>query len=180
MNELLNAKMKKRWIALFVVAVVFGTAAVYAWWSPRAGPAETPDRIVVLKSERRMILYRGSEVLREYKVAISRVPVGAKTREGDHKMPEGVYTIDAKNPASAFHLALQVSYPNAEDRARAAADGVRPGGDIEVHGIKNGLGWLGRFQRWANWTNGCVALTDPEIEQVYKSVPVGTRIEIRP
>ena len=76
MNKLLNAKMKKRWVALFVVAVVLGTAAVYAWWSPRAGPAETPDRIVVLKSERRMILYRGTVVLREYKVAISRVPVG--------------------------------------------------------------------------------------------------------
>jgi murein L,D-transpeptidase YafK len=106
--------------------------------------------------------------------------VGAKTREGDHKIPEGVYTIDAKNPASGFHLALHVSYPNAEDRVRANADGVRAGGDIEVHGIKNGLGWLGRFQRWANWTNGCVALTDPEIEQVYKAVPVGTRIEIRP
>src|ERR1700759_2710439 len=165
--------MKKRWIALFVVAMVLGAAAVYAWWSPVAGPAETPDRIVVLKGERRMILYRGSEVLGEYKVASSRVPVGAKTREGDHKMPEGVYTIDSKNPASGFHLALHVSYPNAEDRARANAAGVRPGGDIEVHGITNGLGWLGRFQRWADWTNGCVALTDPEIEQVYRAVPVG-------
>jgi murein L,D-transpeptidase YafK len=172
--------MTRRWIALFIVGAVFGSAAVYAWWPPHAGSAETPDRIVVLKSERRMILYSGSVPLREYQVAISRVPGGAKTREGDHKVPEGVYTIDAKNPASDFHLALHVSYPNAEDRVRAAADGFRPGGDIEVHGIKNGLGWIGRFQRWANWTNGCVALTNPEIEQVYKAVPVGTRIEIRP
>lgn len=172
--------MKTRAIVLCVGVLIVAAAAEYASWPPHAGPAETPDRIVVLKSERRMILYRGSDVLREYKVAISRVPVGAKTREGDHKIPEGVYTIDAKNPASDFHLALHVSYPNAEDRVRANADGVRAGGDIEVHGIKNGLGWLGRFQRWANWTNGCVALTDPEIEQVYKAVPVGTRIEIRP
>jgi murein L,D-transpeptidase YafK len=172
--------MKTRAIVLCVGVLIVAAAAEYASWPPHAGPGETPDRIVVLKSERRMILYRGSDVLREYKVAISRVPVGAKTREGDHKIPEGVYTIDAKNPASGFHLALHVSYPNAEDRVRANADGVRAGGDIEVHGIKNGLGWLGRFQRWANWTNGCVALTDPEIEQVYKAVPVGTRIEIRP
>ena len=169
----------RRGAALGILTLLAAVTA-YAWWPARPGPAATPDRIVVLKSERRLILYRGGAMLREYKVALSRAPLGAKTREGDHKVPEGVYTIDAKNPHSDFHLALHVSYHNARDSANAAAAAVRAGGDIEVHGIKNGLGWLGRFQRWIDWTNGCVALTDPEIEQVYAAVPVGTTIEIRP
>lgn len=138
------------------------------------------DRVLVLKSERKLILLKQGRVMREYTVALSPDPIGPNTRAGDHRTPEGVYTLDSKNAQSHFHLALHVLYPNAQDRARAAAAGVDAGGDIEVHGIKNGLGWIGRFQRWVGWTNGCVAVTDPEIEQIYKAVPAGTPIEIRP
>jgi murein L,D-transpeptidase YafK len=88
--------------------------------------------------------------------------------------------VDSHNPGSAFHRALHVSYPSAADVARAKAGGYEPGGEIMVHGIHNGLGWIGKAHRWLDWTTGCIAITDPEIEELYRIVPDGTRIDIRP
>jgi murein L,D-transpeptidase YafK len=143
-------------------------------------PAQKADRIVIEKSARTMKLMRGSEVLKTYKVALSREPVGAKERAGDHKVPEGEYVIDSKNSHSRFHLALHISYPNAADRERARKLGVKPGGDIEIHGLASRYAWAGSLQRQVDWTDGCVAVTNAEIDEIWTLVPVGTPLGIRP
>jgi murein L,D-transpeptidase YafK len=161
-------------------AAIFASVFVYAWFPIAPGPTETPDKVLVLKGERKLVLLKHGQELRTYHIALGHNPIGAKSRAGDHKTPEGTYVLDTKNASSGFHLAMHVSYPNREDRERAAANGVDPGGEIMVHGIKNGLGWLGRLHRLVDWTNGCIAVTNPEMDQIWKAVPVGTPIEIRP
>ena len=127
-----------------------------------------------------MTLLENGRVLKVYKVALGRGSVGPKEREGDNKTPEGQYVIDQKNAKSRFHLALHVSYPNAADRKRAADAKVDPGGAIMIHGLENGLGWLGPVQHDVDWTEGCIAVSNPEIEEIWQFVPVGTPIEIKP
>jgi murein L,D-transpeptidase YafK len=138
------------------------------------------DRIIVEKSARTMTLMQGAKALKTYRVALSREPVGAKEREGDHKVPEGEYVIDSKNSHSRFHLALHISYPNASDRQKARKLGVRPGGNIEIHGLGSKYAWVGGLQRQVDWTDGCIAVTNAEIEEIFPMVPVGTPVEIRP
>jgi murein L,D-transpeptidase YafK len=138
------------------------------------------DRIVIEKVQRRLTLYQGGVELRSYRVALGSQPLGAKTSEGDGRTPEGIYSIDRRNPGSRYHLALHVSYPNAQDRARAAALGVSPGGDVMIHGLRNGLGWLGPLHRARDWTRGCIALTDAEVDEIARAAPDGTAVEIRP
>jgi murein L,D-transpeptidase YafK len=101
-------------------------------------------------------------------------------REGDGRTPEGRYSIDSRNSRSRFHLALHISYPNADDRRTAQQRGVSPGGDIMIHGLPNGLGWLDKLHRKRDWTDGCVAVTNPEMEEIWAHVATGTAIEILP
>jgi murein L,D-transpeptidase YafK len=138
------------------------------------------DRIVVEKAARTLTLYRGTTVLKTYRIALGPNPKGAKEQQADGRTPEGVYVIDARNRNSAFHRALHISYPNVEDRRRAAARRVRPGGDIMLHGLPNRWGAIGRAHLLRDWTNGCIAVTNAEIEQIWQMVPNGTRIEIQP
>jgi murein L,D-transpeptidase YafK len=99
---------------------------------------------------------------------------------GDRRTPEGLFYIEDRNPNSRFHLSLRISYPDAAHRARAEALGVSPGGDIMIHGLPNGQGKIGAAHRAYDWTNGCVALTDEEIEELWNTVPIGTPVEIKP
>lgn len=138
------------------------------------------DRIVIEKSARTMTLMRNDKPLKTYKVALSRQPVGAKERAGDHRVPEGEYTVDSKNPDSRFHLALHISYPKAADREHARKLGVDPGGNVEIHGVGRAFSWVGSLHRWIDWTDGCVAVTNSEIEEIWPLVPVGTPVEIGP
>ena len=127
-----------------------------------------------------MSIFRDGKSLKTYRVALGGNPIGAKEQEGDMKTPEGVYMIDYRNPNSDYHLALHVSYPSDEDNTRAAQRGVNAGFDIMIHGLPNGHGWIGAFHRWKDWTAGCIALTDEEIEELWRVTPDGTPIEIRP
>lgn len=145
-----------------------------------ADTAPRVDRILVLKGERTLMLMSNGKVLRTYKIALGTEPVGAKERHGDHRTPEGHYIIDSRNAQSRFHRALHVSYPNENDRRRAKELGVSPGGDIFIHGLPNGYGWVGTGHRLKDWTDGCIAITDQEIEEIWKLVPNGTLVEIRP
>jgi murein L,D-transpeptidase YafK len=138
------------------------------------------DRIVILKSQRTMHLYRAGAIIKTYNVALGSQPVGAKTRQGDHRTPEGVYRIDARNSKSQFHLALHVSYPNQQDRDRARKLGISPGGDIMIHGLPDAYAFLGSLHRQRDWTEGCIAVTNAEIEEIWKLVPIGTEVEIKP
>jgi murein L,D-transpeptidase YafK len=145
-----------------------------------AQDAAKVDRIVVEKSKRTLTLRHGSKILKSYKVALGAQPVGAKDRQGDHKTPEGIYSVDAKNPNSQFYKALHLSYPSRADRANARKLGVSPGGDVEIHGLGSKWGWLGAKHRLTDWTDGCVALTNEEIDEIDPLVKVGTAVEIRP
>jgi murein L,D-transpeptidase YafK len=138
------------------------------------------DRIVVEKAERKLSLLHNGKVIKTYRVALGRNPVGAKVEEGDMKTPEGVYQVDNRNPNSDYHLALHISYPSEADNARAAARGVNAGFDIMIHGLPNGKSWIGPAHRKVDWTAGCIAVTDEEIEELWRAVPDGTTIEIRP
>jgi len=138
------------------------------------------DRVIVFKKERRLILMHGTEALREYKVALGGEPLGRKVQEGDHKTPEGHYTLDRRNPHSRFYRSIHISYPDAEDRARAIKLGASPGGDIFVHGLPNGFGWIGASHRGKDWTDGCIAVTNEEMNEIWNAVADGTEIEIRP
>jgi murein L,D-transpeptidase YafK len=164
----------------------FASFLVFAWMSVcvasriAAQDATKVDRIVVEKSRRTLKLMDGTKTLKTYKVALGGQPVGAKDRQGDHKTPEGTYSVDAKNPNSQFYKALHISYPNQTDRANARKLGVSPGGDVEIHGLGARWGWLGDKHRLTDWTDGCIALTNEEIDEIYPLVKVGTTVEIRP
>lgn len=140
----------------------------------------TADRVLVEKAARRLTLFRKGASLKTYRVALGRAPVGSKEQEGDQRTPEGIYLIDFHKEDSDYHRALHVSYPEQRDINRATAAGVPPGSDIMVHGLPNGKGWIGAFHRRTDWTAGCIAVTDFEIEEIWRAVPDGTPIEIRP
>jgi tetratricopeptide (TPR) repeat protein len=146
-------------------------------FAAQAGPV---DKILIEKKARRLTLISKGEAIKTYRIALGGNPEGPKERQGDHKTPEGTYFIDAKNRNSQYHLSLRISYPNEADKKRALELGVSPGGDIMIHGIKNGLSWVGDAHASVDWTKGCIAVTDEEIQEIDKLAPVGTSVEIRP
>lgn len=146
----------------------------------RAANPVQANRVVVYKAQRKMELLRDGKVIKTYKIALGPNSVGPKTRQGDHRTPEGIYRIDTKNEHSRYHLALHISYPDAKDRERARKFGVRPGGDIMIHGLPDRFAYLGTLQSNYDWTDGCIAVSNAEIEEVWKLVPVGTEVEIHP
>jgi len=143
------------------------------WIKPYPGPQVT--RVVVMKDARRMYLLHQDQPLKVYDVALGFAPFGDKQVEGDGKTPEGRYVIDRRNPHSAFHLSLGISYPNAADIAEAKALGLPPGGDIFIHGRPHGVRGKG-----PDWTAGCISVTNKQIEQVYSMVAIGTAVDIFP
>jgi len=141
---------------------------------------EKIDSILILKRDHLLELLANGKVIHTYKVALGSAGLARKERRGDGRTPEGHYVIDSRKAHSAYHKALHVSYPNADDRKRAVALGVSPGGDIMIHGLPNGRGWIGSAHRAVDWTLGCIAVTDHEIDEIWDLVPVGTPVEIRP
>ncbi len=158
-----------------LVLVCFSVAAAHA----ENGPFHA-DRILIVKSERQLYLIHDGEVQRSFRVALGRTPRGHKLHEGDGRTPEGLYYLNARNPDSRFHKSLRISYPNVEDRKRAYALGKKPGGQIMIHGVPDELAHWGPDHYLFNWTEGCIAVTNSEIEMIWDSVEVGTPIEIRP
>lgn len=160
-----------------VVAILSGGLCVA---QAASGVPLHADRVVVLKKERTLQLLGQGKVLKTYKIALGGDPVGPKTRQGDHKTPEGVYVLDSRNAHSHFYKAIHISYPDAEDRAAARKNRVLPGGDLFLHGLPNGYGFLGASHRLKDWTDGCIAVTNQEMDEIWRAVPDGTPIEIRP
>ena len=169
-----------------VLRFTFVAFALLAWTvdaqeaSGYAAPSAQADHVLVIKHQRMLRLLRGGEVLKEYKVALGATPVGSKTQQGDHKTPEGKYILDSRNSKSQFYKSLHISYPTAEQRIAARKRGVSPGGDVFVHGLPNGYAKIGAAHRLRDWTDGCIAVTDEEMDEIWRRVPTGTPIEIRP
>ena len=172
-----NGKLVRS-IALLIILAVAGLLIYYLIPSPEIPDGVIIDRIVVRKSEHRLEAYSGGKLIVVYTVAIGKNPVGAKAYEGDQRTPEGTYTINDRNPNSGYHRNLGISYPNADDRARAKELGKPTGGDVKIHSLKNGQGYIGKFHRWKDWTNGCIAVTDKEMDQLYDHTALGATIEI--
>lgn len=141
-----------------------------------------PDKLLVKKSERKLYLLKNGQPIRSYRVSLGTNPKGHKERQGDNRTPEGVYYIDGRNPGSRFHKALSISYPSPKDRASAAQRGVSPGGHIMIHGHPSrGPGReLRDMLTGMDWTAGCIAVTNPEIEEIWRLTSDGTPIEIVP
>ncbi|HEU4881062.1 MAG TPA: L,D-transpeptidase family protein [Longimicrobium sp.] len=171
-----------RLITLGVAAAALGGTLAWANQpdAPPLPPDARADQVRVDKSERTLVLLREGRAIKTYRVSLGGAPLGHKRREGDERTPEGTYLLDYRNPRSSAHRSLHVSYPDSADAARAHAAGEDPGGLIMVHGITNGLGWIGRLHRLADWTDGCIAVTNREMDEIWRAVPDGTPIEIRP
>ena len=170
------------------VAALLGLAAalivgLLAWANhspPQLPPGARATEVVVIKHQRRLTLLQGSQIMADFPVSLGGRPRGHKQREGDERTPEGRYVIDYHNPRSAFFRSLHISYPSSADTARARKSGVSPGGMIMIHGLPPRLAWLGRLHLAADWTDGCIALTNPEMKQVFAAVGDGTPIQIQP
>lgn len=138
------------------------------------------DKIVVIKSKRIMMLLREGEILKAYRIALGKEPVGHKMNEGDMRTPEGIYRVDSRNSDSRFHRSLHISYPSQSDILNAQKLGLSPGGDIMIHGLPDRLKNIGELHRFSDWTEGCIAVTNTEIEEIWQMVPDGIPIEINP
>jgi Uncharacterized protein conserved in bacteria len=174
---------RSSWVAGLIVTLAAGTFFSFSARSAASQHSELQqkaDSILILKKDHVMELLAGGKVIRTYKVALGQGGLAPKQKEGDARTPEGRYIIDSRTGASHYHKALHISYPNAEDRKRAAKMGVAPGGAIMIHGLPNGKGWVGAAHRMYDWTLGCVAVTDEEIDEIWNMVSNGTPVEIRP
>lgn len=162
-----------RKILIFIVFVF----PVSVWAS---SGTQFADSVLVDKSDRKMWLISNGEKYREYDISLGDNPVGHKEQEGDEKTPEGKYIIDYRNPKSRYHLSLHITYPNKQDQESAAKKGINPGGDIFIHGLPNGTGDMSWAYKGRDWTDGCIAVTNDEIEEIWKFIKNGTPIEILP
>jgi murein L,D-transpeptidase YafK len=168
--------------SLFVFSVIITIFLCSLFpFSPAFASVVKADKIVVIKSKRVMLLLNNGEILKAYRISLGKHPVGHKTCQGDQKTPEGTYVIDSRISDSKFYLALHISYPNDLDIKNAQKLGVDPGGDIVIHGLPNGLGKkIGKLHRMTDWTDGCIAVTNSEMEEIWKLIPDGIAIEIKP
>ncbi len=172
-------------LALACLLFAVGGLLLWFWWPAEPLPAGVvADRVVVYKAQRRLELWQNQALLKCYPIALGGQPEGAKRCQGDQKTPEGRFVIDRRlgPDASCCHRSLHISYPRAEDVARAeqVCLGGDAGGDIMIHGMVSRLGWVGRWHRLLDWTRGCVALSNEEMDELWEAVPDGVEIEILP
>ncbi len=156
------------------------TAIAFLLCSAMAYSEQTADLVLVKKSESRLYLIREGEEFATFRVVFGANPKGHKQQQGDERTPEGRYTLDYKNANSAYYKSIHITYPNAKDRENARKRGVDPGGAIMIHGQRNGYEGLSTFAQLFNWTNGCIALNNRDMDIVWKAVKTGTPIEIKP
>ena len=163
-----------------IVRKAFVIALLPILFAVGAVGAEKADSVLVVKSERRLHLMRDGKTFVSFRAVFGGEPEGHKQARGDQRTPEGHYVLDYKNANSKFHRSIHISYPNAKDRANARRLGVDPGGDIMIHGQANGWGWAAPLTQLFSWTDGCIALSDDDMDRVWEAVEPGTPIEIRP
>lgn len=165
----------------WIAALSICATTVYFIWPETKLPAKTPiDKLIVHKAKRKMMAYNGDKLVKTYTIALGFNPIGHKQEEGDGRTPEGTYTINDRNPNSGYHKNLGVSYPNDADKAAAKKRNVSPGGDIKIHGLPYNQPDFGKFHRFNDWTFGCIAVTNDEIDELYIAVKMNAVIQILP
>ncbi len=163
------------------IAVMKITVLLALWFAVTAAHAiEKADLVVVKKAERKLLLVSAGKAFKEFRIALGPMPRGPKIAAGDERTPEGDYILDRKNEKSAFYKAIHVSYPNQFDRERATHLGLNPGGSIMIHGQPNVKIWPEDVAQTFNWTSGCIAVTDSQMDEIWDAVDAGTPISIRP
>ncbi|MBN2426583.1 MAG: L,D-transpeptidase family protein [Calditrichaceae bacterium] len=172
--------MKRILIIIIIITIAVTGFFTFLYSDKQLDQSATINKIVVEKSKRRLHLYFNDKLIKTYKISLGSHPVGDKTCEGDKRTPEGHYVINDKNPNSGYHKNLGISYPNKQDIKQAKKSCKSSGGQIKIHGIKNGFGWIGRLHLLIDWTAGCIALTNKEIDELYEAIHIGTPIEIKP
>ncbi len=177
--------MKLIFSTLLIIALIIGTAYTYLYTKiPPAGsdlPSDvTADLVIIDKSDHTLALLKGDVTLKTYHVSLGTGGPEPKQREGDKKTPEGRYSIDRRNKHSSFYRSLHISYPDKQDLERAARENVAAGSDIMIHGLRNGTGFVGRFHLLIDWTQGCIAVTNTEMDEIWRAVPDGTPVVIKP
>lgn len=182
-NTASNNRM--RWLFVVIglaLSAIISTSAIAYTKSAKQLPAMAShiiiDKVLVDKAARQLQLLSAGEVIKTYHIALGGNPVGHKRQQGDERTPSGTYTLDYKNEKSKFYRSIHISYPNATDKARAKSLGVNAGGDIMIHGQKNGLGHLAAITQKRDWTEGCIAVTNNEMDEIMAAVKIGTPIEI--
>jgi murein L,D-transpeptidase YafK len=167
----------------FLILVIFASLLVYQY-SPYSPIPDhiVIEKIIVDKSDRKLLVYADGSVIKTFTISLGDQPIGPKERDGDEKTPEGEYIILAKagKGSSRYYKNLGVSYPSSKDEKNANRKGFKPGNGIKIHGLQNGLGFIGRFHRWKDWTDGCMAVTNEEMDDLYRHVKIGTPIVINP
>lgn len=183
-KEQVNAGILQASFFRTIIAWLFisGCSVILSFSFPHHSSAKTVqvDKVIVIKQERLLMLMKQGEIFRAYRVALGKKPLGHKKICGDQRTPEGFYVLDSRNPDSRFYKAIHISYPNDTDVMNAQRLGKQPGGDIMIHGLPDNLNHLGPLHRKVDWTDGCIAVTNSEIEEIWQLVPDGTPIEIRP
>jgi murein L,D-transpeptidase YafK len=161
------------------IAIIFLILSVVACSNQSGnGKRVTVDKVVVYKSKRELQLIKSGKIVRTFKVALGDNPIGHKQQEGDERTPAGKYTLDWRNGKSAYHKSIHISYPNARDKANAKRLGISPGGSIMIHGMPRKLAWLGSAHKLIDWTNGCIAVSNEEMDEIWAMVKNGNAIEI--
>lgn len=172
--------MKTKTLVAVIAALVIVDVALASTPSDPNNEKIIADRILVEKSARRLTLLHNGLPMKRYKISLGKNPIGNKEKEGDNRTPEGIYKIDWRNGQSLYHRALHISYPTPDEVERARRRGVSAGGNILIHGLPNGRGWIGSLHTLSDWTLGCIAVTDEEIDEIWDTVPDGILVEIRP
>jgi murein L,D-transpeptidase YafK len=167
-------------LLFFITALIFFSLPANAQSDNTPESELQADYLLVEKSFKRLTLYSNDIPIKTYDIALGRNPKGPKLLEGDMRTPEGRYIIDARNPDSKYHLSLHISYPNEIDQQITTLARVAPGGSIMIHGTGDAYAWMGKFHDVIDWTDGCIAVTNEEIEEIWQLVPDGTPIDIRP
>ncbi|MGD9592314.1 MAG: murein L,D-transpeptidase family protein [Candidatus Berkiella sp.] len=178
--------MRRFYVLPLLVGLFLNSASLLSYQNPHPRSSTKSlnqmqiDTILVEKHKRIMTVLHKDKVIKTYKIALGFSPEGHKAQEGDGKTPEGTYFIVGKNPQSKFHLSLKISYPSVEQIKSAKTKGINPGGNIMIHGLAPHLEKNGKWHAMRDWTLGCIAVTNDEIEELFKIAQVGTKVIISP
>lgn len=173
-------RMKYKFLLLLFSIFIIAFISYYVYPEKTLANDFNTTKIVVEKSKHKMYLYESNKLGKTYSISMGANPTGHKHEQGDEKTPEGKYIIDYKNDKSMAYLSMHISYPNSNDKIYATSHDMKPGGDIMIHGLPNSIKYVGKFHRWYDWTNGCIGITNKEMDELWRSVKVGTEIEIKP